>query len=342
VKVFVDRFPPQRPLRETIELALDWLGWSAAVSRGARVFLKPNLTWREPMDGVTTTPAFVEAVALALRERGHPVTLGESHGGYHTFDIEEAFRSHGLRDLEARAGVRVVNLSEGERERVTVPVAGQSVTVELPKLLLHDVDVFVTLPVPKVHAMTHVSLGFKNQWGCQPDTMRLRNHPRFAHMVLAINRALRTRFALFDGRYFLDRTGPMIGLPVSMNLLVAADDVGAGTLACCEIMGIPPRRAAHLRLAIAEGMMPRSLAEVALSQPLAPFQSRVFRLERRPMHFLTLTAFHSRLLTTLFYDSALSSPLRAILYRVRRHRLVGRLLYGEFGPPAVEGRRRAK
>jgi uncharacterized protein (DUF362 family) len=338
--VFVDRFPPARALRETVERALDWLQWTTAVPRQARVFLKPNLTWREPMNGVTTTPAFMEAVALALRDRGHAVTIGESDGGYHTFDIEEAFRTHGLRDLEARAGVRVVNLSRGERERVTVPVGGRPVTVELPKLLLHEMDVFVTLPVPKVHAMTYVSLGFKNQWGCQPDTMRLRNHHRFAPMVLAINTALRARFAFFDGRYFLDRTGPMIGLPVPMDLLVAADHVGAGTLACCAIMGIPPEHAAHLRLAMAEGMMPASLAAVTLSRPLAPFQTRVFRLERRPMHLVSLSAFHSRLLTRLFYDSPLSNPLRAVLYRVRRHPRAGRFLYGEFGPPAVEGRRR--
>jgi len=78
--------------------------------------------------------------------------------------------------------------------------------VEPPVLLLREVDVFITLPVAKVHAMTGVSLGFKNQWGCQPTTMRLRNHPQFAHKILLINRLVRPRLALFDGTWFLDRT----------------------------------------------------------------------------------------------------------------------------------------
>jgi len=61
------------------------------------------------------------------------------------------------------------------------------VTVESPVFLLDEVDVFVILPVPKVHVMTRVSLGFKNQWGCQPGAMRLRDHPASAKKILAIN-----------------------------------------------------------------------------------------------------------------------------------------------------------
>ena len=43
---------------------------------------------------------------------------------------------------------------------------------------------------------------------------------------------------IFDGTWFLDKTGPMVGEPVPMNLLIASDDSGAGSMACCDIMQI--------------------------------------------------------------------------------------------------------
>jgi uncharacterized protein (DUF362 family) len=187
--------------------------------------------------------------------------------------------------------------------------------------------------------MTHVSLAFKNQWGCIPKTMRLRNHPQFAEKVIAINKLLRPRIAIYDGTYFLDRTGPMIGDPVRMNLLIAANDIGAGDLVCCRIMNVDPWKAKHHILGRQEGMFPDSLDEVVLNQPIEPFCHHQFRLERTLINWIALTAFNSDLLTRLLYDSAFADPIHRILYTVRKNRFVGQLLYGKIGPPAAEGAR---
>lgn len=319
--------------------ALTWIGWERIIPLGARVFVKPNLTWRRPVAGVTTTPAFIEAVVVSLKERAGSIVVGEADGGYHAFTAEEAFKAHGLYELSERYGIEVVNLSQVPDEKVTLAVAGRPVAVALPSILLHDVDVVVTLPVPKVHAMTRVSLGFKNQWGCQPGTMRLRNHPEFTRKILGINRLLKPGLALYDGTYFLDKTGPMIGQPVRMDLVIAADDVGAGDLTCCEIMGVNPRRVRHLRLAQEEGMMPWSLDDVAVNQSLESFKTHRFRLRRSLINYIALMAFHSHFGTRLFYDSFAAGPIHRVLYAIRRNRMIGRLLYGPAGPPAAEGRR---
>lgn len=322
-----------------IQDALDWLDWKSLVPPGSTIFLKPNLTWRVHMPGVTTSPQFISAVVEAMRTRSDNIIVGESDGGYHTFDAEEAFESHGLYELGRRTGVEVVNLSDLPSEEATTEIGGKQVTVELPSLLLHDVDVFVTLPVPKVHVMTRVSLGFKNQWGCMPDPMRLRNHAQFAHKVLAINKLLRPRLALFDGAYVLDRMGPTIGQPVKLDLVVGADDVGAGSLVWCQIMGIDPGDVKHLLLARRIGMLPKSLDEVELNTPLDPFRGHRFQLERKLVHWISLAAFNSRILTRILYDSRLAVPLHNFVYAVRKNRAVGRLLYGDIGPPPVEGAR---
>ena len=274
-----------------------------------------------------------------LRERTPHITIGESSGGYHSFPAEAAFESHGLYDLHDRFGVEVVNLTNLEAETVTGMVAGRPVEVRLPKMLLDGVDVFLTLPVPKIHTNTTVSLAFKNQWGCIPDPMRLREHAQFAEKIVLINRVLKPALVLFDATYMLDRSGPMIGSPVRTNYLIASDDPGAGSLACCRIMNIPPSTVRHLRLAQSEGMMPESLSGVELNQPIEPFCKHRFTLHRTAVNWVSYAAFHSEFLTRIVYDSNAADRLHRALYSVRRNPLMARMLYGSLGPPEIQGRR---
>ncbi|MFQ5803847.1 MAG: hypothetical protein ACE5JQ_13205, partial [Candidatus Methylomirabilales bacterium] len=145
------------------------------------------------------------------------------------------------------------------------------------------------------------------------------------------------RLTLFDGTYFLDKMGPMIGDAVRMDLLIASDDVGAGSLACCEIMGIDVGKVRHLRLAQQVGMMPQCLDELTLSQPLDPFRTHQFQLQRSLINYIALAAFHSHMGTRLFYDSIAADPIHRVLYAIRKNRLIGRLLYGSMGPPVAKG-----
>ena len=298
-RVFIERVANEQ---SSIERAMTFLDWERLVPSQARVFLKPNLTWKEHLPGVTTRPMFIEAVVRALKERTDRITIGEGEGGYNAYRAEEAFQNHGLYDLTRRYGVTVANLSRERRERLSGEIAGRETSVELPVSLLHETDCFITLPVPKIHAMTVVSLGFKNQWGCIPNEMRIREHSEFAYKVLLLHRALRPKLALFDAKYILDRTGPMVGVPIAMNLLLASDDVGAGSLACCQVMQIDPMRVKHFRLALGEGFFPHSASDLECNQPLEPFCSHQFLLDRSVVNWLALAAFHSSVITRLAYD----------------------------------------
>lgn len=321
------------PLRERVREALEWIHWQDVVQPGARVFIKPNLTWHTPMPGVTATPEVIEALVSILKERTPHITIGESDGGYHSFRAEEAFEKHGLYGMASKYNVQVVSLNRVPAEEVSVTIARKTVRVLLPTLLLRETDVFVSIPVPKVHAMTRVSLGFKNQWGCIPDTMRLKNHALFDEKIVAINQLLRPRIVLYDGTYFLDESGPMTGEPVPMGLLVAASDVGAGDFVCSTIMGIAPRRVEHFRVARRAGMMPATLQEIELSDSVDRYAVRRFRLQRSLLNYVALLGFGHSWMTTLLYDSPIGTLLHKALYTARRSPLVRRLLYGRFGPP---------
>ncbi|MBE3142945.1 MAG: DUF362 domain-containing protein [Planctomycetes bacterium] len=330
-RVFVDRFGLTKPLDVAVAEAFEWVHSRKIITPTSRVFVKPNLTWRKPTPGVTVTPAFLRAIVHALSALTPFVTIGESEGGQACFQAEEAFESHGLYDLEREYGIRVVNLSHDQHEVVTTTIAGKLVSVELPRLLLHEVDVFVTLPVPKIHALTVASLGFKNQWGCLGDKNRVTQHPQFDHMILAINKILQPKLCIFDGSYFLDYTGPMMGEAVPMNLIIAGDDVGAASLACCEIMRLDPMSVPHHRLALREGMFPASIESVELNCQPSIFAQRKFRLKRAAINYIHLAAFKNRILNRFFYNSLFADAVHEILWLIRRNSYVKRLLYGKYG-----------
>jgi len=338
MRVFVGKVE-NKNISVAIRAALDWIEWDTLVPLGSHVFIKPNLTWISHLPGITTSPAFLSAVVELIREKTRNITIGESDGGYNSFRADDAFRGHGLDKLASRYGVKLRNLSDLPAEERTGVVDGREVTVRLPQYLLRDVEVFLTAPVPKIHATTGVSLGLKNQWGCIPDAMRLREHTEFSRKIVLINKLLRPKIALFDGLYFLDKTGPLVGEPVNMNLVVASDDAGAGSMACCQIMGIDPFTVKHQVVARKEGLFPSSMNDVAINRDISVFCQRKFRLERTPMNWVALAAFHSRLLTKVIYDCRFADWAHLILYKVRQWRLFSRLAYGRLGAPPIEGHR---
>jgi len=210
-----------------------------------------------------------------------------------------------------------VNLSQQPRTWIETEIGGKKIKLELPVLLLYETDFFVTMPVPKVHVMTKVSLGFKNQWGCIPDVRRLRNHPQFNYKILAVNKLLRPRLAIFDGEYFLNRSGPTDGDPINMGILIAGG-IGAASLVCCEIMSIAAHTIGHFRLAQDINMMPQTIHDVSLNvESLQPFKKRKFYVQRTLINWLALAAFHNNFLTKLFYDSRLAKPIHELLYLIR-------------------------
>ncbi|MCL5994963.1 MAG: DUF362 domain-containing protein [Chloroflexi bacterium] len=315
-RVFVDRFNSSEDIYAKVQQAFAWLG-DGVVKSNDHVFIKPNLTYPFFKPGVTTSPEFMEALVKVLANVTSHITFVESDGGSYAWPALQAMAGHNLPDLSKRYGVRLMNLTERPRREVICKVAGRDVRVELSAEMLDESDLFITMPVPKVHVMTYLSLGYKNQWGCIPDVKRLTNHPDFDFKVLAVNQALRAGVALYDGTYFLNRTGPMDGDPVKKNLVIASTDIGAGDAVCCEIMRLMASKASHLKLAQRVGMMPKNLSEITIYQDLAPFQSEKFYLRRTAINWITLSAFHSHLLTKLVYNSRSAKPIHELLYLVR-------------------------
>jgi uncharacterized protein (DUF362 family) len=301
-------------LSKAIRRALEWIGWERIVPRGARVAIKPNLSSAKYKPGVTTSPEVLRAFLEILKERTDRIAVVEADGSCGVHRVTDAFSGHGYDSICEQLGVEMVDLGEGPVEKIPVEVKGNRHWVPLPRRLLHDTDVFVTVPVPKVHAMTYLSLAYKNQWGCVPDIMRLRYHHIFDDAIVAINRALKPRICLGDGTYFLDRQGPIEGRPVRMNLIIAATDPGTFCAYVSRLMKMDWRRAPHLRRAVQLGDMPESLDGIEMNLRPEEVSSRQFVLRRSFRNCLVLPAFRNGSLTYLYYESPLGLFAHKILY----------------------------
>jgi uncharacterized protein (DUF362 family) len=303
---------------ERVRSGLDYIEFGKRLPSSPRVFIKPNLTFPTYRPGVMTSPDALEAAIVALQDYTADIWVGDSDsGGYNPFPMDEVYAATGIRDFAQRHGVKVVNLSKLPRAAFTFRAGGKERTIELPRLLTDEIDTLVTMPVPKVHTNTGVSLTFKNQWGCIPEPNdRLRLHPFFQETVVAVNRAVKAGSAIIDGRYGLNRSGPLQGDEVYLGWLAVASDIGSGARIGCELMRVRLDRIRHLRYAKKQGLIP-SLAGVELNTPVERFLGPRFAVQRRWTDYPGYAAFRSPWLAQIGYFSRWAQPLHRLLYRFR-------------------------
>src|SRR3989338_5259219 len=116
-KVFLDHI--DNKIDEKLAAAMNWTGMTAEL-RAKKVFIKPNLTYPKFKPGVTTTPQLLETLIRRLTDLGCDVIVGESDGGYNSYEVKDAFHDFGLYEFQKKYGIRVVNLSKEPFHYLTV------------------------------------------------------------------------------------------------------------------------------------------------------------------------------------------------------------------------------
>lgn len=294
-----------------LELASDF-------NNAKSVFIKPNLTYPKYKEGVTTRKEFVEQLVAALRRinSSTKIYIGEGEGGYNSFSMTDAMRTMGYFELEEKyPNVKIVNISKVPSHSVELSVKGKPYTIDLPTLF-DEIDFSITCPLPKVHCMTGITLSFKNQWGCLPDTMRLKNHYVFDEIIGQVCEKLKFKYVFLDGKYGLDDNGPMMGQPIKVNWFAASNSLGAFDVIVSEMMGVNWKSIRHLRMADKYGFIPSRDKIQVIGDPAA--LARKFILNRTSWNYPALIAFRSKLLTHLFYFSKVSKLLHDIMYTFRK------------------------
>jgi uncharacterized protein (DUF362 family) len=283
------------------------------------VFIKPNLTYPVYKAGVTTRMEFVRCLVAALRQINSTtkIYIGEGEGGYNSFSMTEAMQNMGFYEIARRfPNVEIVNLSATQRVKVQIVAKNKPYELELPELFFKEIDFSISCPLPKVHCMTKVTLSMKNQWGCLPDTMRLKNHFVFEEIINQVCKKLKFKYAFLDGKYGLTTNGPMNGDPIEVNWFAASNSLGAMDMVISEMMGFDWHKIRHLKFAKQYGFMPAEEDILIIGDKNS--LKRIFTLRRNFWNYPALIAFHSKKLTSFFYFSKWAKLLHDIMYSVRK------------------------
>lgn len=299
--------------------ATKYLGLSEEFKKARSIFIKPNLTYPTYKEGVTTRSEFVECLVAVLRQINDTtkIYIGEGEGGYNSFSMTEAMRNMGFYEIAANyPNVEIVNLSKIEARVVELKVKEKPYILSLPEIFFREIDFSITCPLPKVHCMTGVTLSFKNQWGCLPDVMRLKNHYVFNEIIGQICDVLKFKYAFLDGKYGLNNTGPMNGDPLEVNWFVASNSLGAFDMIVSEMMGFNWRKVSHLKMAEHYGYLPDK-KDIEIIGDIESLKKK-FTLKRDFWNYPALVAFHSNRLTNFFYLSRWAKILHDIMYMFRK------------------------
>jgi uncharacterized protein (DUF362 family) len=312
----------KKSLEDQIDHAAGIIGLKSAFKEANAIFIKPNLTYPVYKEGVTTRKEFVESLVSVLREYNNTtkIYIGEGEGGYNSFSMTQAMHDMGFFEIEKRYDkVKIINLSKISRQTVVLTANNKPYSVDLPEIFFSEIDFSVSCPLPKIHDMTFVTLSFKNQWGCLPDIMRLKNHYVFDEIISQIARALKFNYALLDGKFGLDINGPITGIPVIVDWFVAANSLGAFDLVVSELMGIDWKKISHLKKAKKQGLVP-DIQDIVI-HGTSDYLKRNFKLKRTFWSYPALIAFQSTILTYLVYLSRYSKIIHDIMYTFRKREM---------------------
>ena len=300
-----------KDIGQTLQNALEYVEWDKYIKKDTKVFIKPNFTFPYYVEGVTTSPQFLKYLLQILKTKSDHIIVGESDGGNHSFTADEAFKGHGMYDICNDLGVQLVNLSTLPSRFVQAKILGKNVKVELPNLLLDEIDCFISVPVLKIHVMTTVTLSLKNSWGCVPNTMRALYHQNLSRKLTLIAQSLKPRIIIIDGTYALNKHGPMYGEAINTNIILASDNTVAADSIGTRIMGFEPRKIGHIAIAEQYGLGSTKLKDFLMNQDWQNFR-RQFKIERTIIDRASTLPFNNLFIANLIFQS----PCRPIIYKV--------------------------
>ena len=228
----------EEKLREGFQLLGGHEFLKKLIPKDSKVLLKPNmLSVEEKGSPVVTHYAVFEAVIRIVKEYSNNVSFGDSPG---FGDSRKAAEKSGLMEVANRYGVSFEDFKEAVH--VTLENSLLCKSWDIAKAA-YEADVIISLPKLKTHAMAYFTGAVKNQFGCIPGTQKATWHTRmpdannFCKMLLDLNTAVGTSFAILDGIIAMEGNGPKSGEPYKMNTLIMGQSLTAVDSTAVRLIG---------------------------------------------------------------------------------------------------------
>ncbi len=204
-------------------------------------FIKPNfLKFDDPDKGCITHPVLLKEILRCAKEYGMDLTVTE--GGFFRKSAEECFRAFGIDKL-----ARCVNLNEDDF--LEIKIGGKVLkSVEIARTALEARRGFISVPKMKVHHLTKVTLGIKNNMGFLKKPA-IYMHPQIDQKLVDLLNFICPKITIVDG-VVGGNLSEMFPKPIKHGVMVASDDVVACDFVATSLMNVNPFEVGHIRLAI--------------------------------------------------------------------------------------------
>ncbi len=238
---------------ESVLRALSLVDFKAALKGWDRVLIKVNFITTKTWDtGATTDPLVVEALLQRLKELPVEVFIVESDAT--VTNADKAFVATGMRDLSFEYDVEFINLRYApDQIKIEIPDNLTLSSIKVPRIVTESA--IISAAKMKTHSETKVTLGLKNMFGILPQKFKGRYHLRGMHKVITdINSVVKPVFTVIDGFIAMEGRGPVNGVPIKMDTIIAGADPVATDAVGAQVMGFDPESIAHIKMCHEKGI----------------------------------------------------------------------------------------
>ena len=239
---------------DLVRKAVDALGgMSKFVQKGQTVLLKPNIGWdRSPQQAANTHPeAVAQVVKMCLDAGAQRVRVLDRT----CHEPRRCYEHSGIEKAATAAGAQVRHIVDSRFQEVAIPQGELLKSCQLYQEVL-DADVFINMPIAKDHAISRVTLGFKNIMGLLGGD-RGNLHNKFMTKIVDVNAAVKPTLTIIDAWRVLLHNGPSGGNladVVEKQTVIASTDRVAADAFGMTLFDIDPMQVEFLRLAYKRGM----------------------------------------------------------------------------------------
>lgn len=242
---------PAELVRASVE-ALGGIG--KFVKKGNRVVIKPNIGWaRKAEQAATTNPEIVaEIVRLCKQAGARDIRVVD-----HAVDRPDALvlQMSGIEAAARKAGAQVsMASSPALYEKVALPNGRALKSVSVIRDL-RRADVFINVPIAKVHNTTGLTLGLKNMMGVVWDRGAFHRSASLDQAIADCAVEVRPQLVILDAVRILLTNGPKgPGRTADKGIVVAGTDQVAVDAYAATLFDRKAEQIGHLQRAHAAGI----------------------------------------------------------------------------------------
>jgi len=245
-RVFVTRINRESYLESVEKLVQKYAALLPSSCRS--ICIKVNLCdYRMAASGATTDPLKLEALLEVLQQRYVDAEFTILENDASSVEAHTLFALLGIKEVAERCGARLLNVSDGNWIRKSIPRPHVFRELEVPEILTQT-DLFINFAKLKTNALTKTTGCLKNIFTFLRVKRKSVYHPQISEVLADMNQVIHPGLCLVDGYIGMEGQGPAFGVPKRCEILIGGVDPVAVDACCARIMGFNPWFVKHIRM----------------------------------------------------------------------------------------------